>query len=186
MCRDRILIFLLALLSLTGCVATAPLRGTGDLGVIIERATGSVQVVETTCRTSLGRINGLGDLSHASVNYSRDARYAFVFGRDGGLTKVDLLENRIVKRVLQSGNSIGGAISQDGKLVAVANYTPGGIKVFDAETLDLVADIPAIDQSGRSSKVIGLVDAPATVSYSVCLRPVKSGWRTCVPPAHQC
>jgi len=160
MCRDRILIFLLALLSLTGCVATAPLRGTGDLGVIIERATGSVQVVETTCRTSLGRINGLGDLSHASVNYSRDARYAFVFGRDGGLTKVDLLENRIVKRVLQSGNSIGGAISQDGKLVAVANYTPGGIKVFDAETLDLVADIPAIDQSGRSSKVIGLVDAP--------------------------
>lgn len=155
-----ILPLFLVLSSLAGCATTAPQRGTGDLGVIIERATGSIQVVETTHRTRLGQIAGLGDLSHASVNYSRDARYAYVFGRDGGLTKVDLLEMRVVKRVMQSGNSIGGAISQDGKLVAVANYTPGGIKVFDAETLALMADIPAIDQSGKSSKVIGLVDVP--------------------------
>ena len=157
--RYQILNLLLAILSLTGCAA-APLRGTGDLGVVIERATGSIQVVETTHHTRLGRITGLGDLSHASVNYSRDARYAYVFGRDGGLTKVDLLEMRIVKRVMQSGNSIGGAISQDGRLVAAANYTPGGVRFFDAETLDLVADIPSVDQTGKSSKVIGLVDAP--------------------------
>ena len=156
----KILSLLLALLSLTGCATTTAQRGTGDLGVVIERATGSIQVVETTHRTRLGKIASLGDLSHASVNYSRDARYAYVFGRDGGLTKVDLLEMRIVKRVMQSGNSIGGAISQDGRLVAVANYTPGGVKVFDAETLDLVADIPTIDQTGKSSKVIGLVDVP--------------------------
>jgi protein NirF len=153
-------LILIALFFVVGCAATAPQRGTGDLGVVIERATGSVQVVETTHRTRLGQIAGLGDLSHASLNYSRDARYAYVFGRDGGLTKVDMLEMRIVKRVMQSGNSIGGAISQDGKLVAAANYTPGGVKFFDAETLELVADIPAIDQSGKPSKVIGLVDMP--------------------------
>jgi len=152
-------LILMVLFFITGC-ATAPQRGTGDLGVVIERATGSIQVVETTHRTKLGQITGLGDLSHASLNYSRDARYAFIFGRDGGLTKVDLLEMRIVKRVMQAGNSIGGAISQDGKLIAAANYTPGGVKFFDAETLDLVADIPAIDQAGKSSKVIGLVDVP--------------------------
>lgn len=151
---------LLAIYLLTGCATTPPQRGTGDLGVVIERATGSIQVVETTHRTRLGQIAGLGDLSHASLNYSRDARHAYIFGRDGGLTKVDLLEMRIVKRVMQSGNSIGGAISQDGKLIAAANYTPGGVKIFDAETLDLVTDIPAIDQTGKSSKVIGLVDVP--------------------------
>ncbi len=151
--------FFLLLMFLQGCAST-PLRGTGDLGVVIERAAGSIQVVETTGRTRLGQITGLGDLSHASVNYSRDERYAYIFGRDGGLTKVDLLEMRIVKRVMQSGNSIGGAISQDGKLVAVANYTPGGVKVFDAATLELVADIPALDDNGKPSKVIGLVDAP--------------------------
>jgi len=136
-------------------------RGTGDLGVVIERATGSVQVVETTHRVRLARISGLGDLSHASVVYSRDARFAYVFGRDGGLTKIDLLRARIIKRVVQGGNAIGGAISQDGQLIAVSNYRPGGVKVFDAGTLAPVADIPAVYGDGnRRSKVVGLVDAP--------------------------
>ncbi len=157
--RYSIFTVFIGLLALQGC-ATPPLRGTGDLGVVIERAAGSIQVVETTHRTRLGQIAGLGDLSHASVNYSRDERYAYVFGRDGALTKVDLLKMRIEKRVMQSGNSIGGAISQDGRLIAVANYTPGGIKVFDSETLEQVADIPAIDHTGKPSKVVGLVDAP--------------------------
>ena len=146
---------------LTACVSTPGLRGTGDLGVVIERATGSVLVVETTGGTQLFRITGLGDLSHASVVYSRDARYAYVFGRDGGLTKIDLLSGRIVQRIVQAGNAIGGAISQDGRLIAVSNYEPGGVKVFDAASLEQVADIPAVySADGKRSKVVGLVDAP--------------------------
>ena len=136
------------------------LRGTGDMGVIIERATGSVQIVEHSTRTQLGHIKELGDLSHASIVFSRDERYAYIFGRDGGLSKVDILKNKTIKRVLQSGNSIGGAISQDGNWVAVSNYEPGGVKIFSADTLELVADIPAMGANGQLSKVIGLVDAP--------------------------
>ena len=148
----------LLLASLTAC---ATVRGTGDMGVVIERATGSIQVIETTHNQALKRIEGLGDLSHASVVYSRDARYAYVFGRDGGLTKVDLLKGQIARRIIQSGNSIGGAISQDGRLVAVSNYTPGGVRIFSADSLELVADIPAVYGDGRQrSKVVGLVDAP--------------------------
>ncbi len=136
-------------------------RGTGDMGVLIERADSSVQIIETSGNTSVGRVTGLGDLSHASVVFSRDARFAYVFGRDGGLTKVDILAAEIVGRTLQAGNSIGGAISQDGRLVAVSNYTPGGVKIFDADTLVLVADIPAAyGDAGLRSKVVGLVDAP--------------------------
>lgn len=135
-------------------VGSGPLRGTGDLGIAVERAKGSLQWLDTSRLSSLGRIEGLGDLSHASAVFSRDARHAYVFGRDGGLTKVDLLTGTVVKRVIQSGNSIGGAISQDGRFIAAANYTPGGVKVFDAETLDLIADIPT------DSKVIGLEDVP--------------------------
>jgi protein NirF len=138
---------------LTAC-ATTPLRGTGDLGVVIERATGSMLIVDTTHNATLARVEGLGDLSHASLVYSRDARYAYVFGRDGGLTKVDLLTARIDKRIIQSGNSIGGAISQDGRLIAVSNYEPGGVKVFHADTLEQIADIPT------GVKVVGLADAP--------------------------
>jgi protein NirF len=74
---------------------------------------------------------------------------------------VDLLEGRIDKRIVQAGNSIGGAISQDGTLVAVSNYKPGGVRIFDAESLAPVADIPAVfDHAGTRSKVVGLVDAP--------------------------
>jgi len=148
-----------AALALAAC-ATPALRGTGDLGVIVERAAGSVLIVDTTNHARLHRVTGLGDLSHASVVYSRDARYAYVFGRDGGLTRIDLLTGRLVQRVVQGGNSIGGAISQDGRLVAVSNYEPGGVKVFDAATLEQLADIPATAESGGRSKVVGLVDAP--------------------------
>ena len=61
---------------------------------------------------------------------------------------------------MQAGNSIGGAISQDGRLIAVANYAPGGVKVFSADTLELLADIPAEYAGGRRAKVVGLEDAP--------------------------
>src|SRR5690554_6198616 len=142
----RLALPLLMLALLTGCQSAAStpadnLRGTGDLGLIIERATGSVLVIDHSEYEILGRVEGLGDLSHASVVYSRDARYGYVFGRDGGLTKVDLLTQTIANRVIQSGNSIGGAISQDGRYVAVSNYEPGGVNVFDSETLDTVVEI---------------------------------------------
>jgi protein NirF len=137
------------------------LRGTGDLGIVVERAGGRVQVVDTTARASLGTVEGLGDLSHAHATYSRDGRYAYVFGRDGGLTKVDLLTQRIDRRIIQAGNSIGGSISQDGRVVAAQNYEPGGVKLFDAQTLELLADIPAVyGEQGARSKVVGLADAP--------------------------
>lgn len=151
----------LALLTLTAPAAlaqgvTGDLRGTGDLGLIVEREAGSLLVVDRSERAAIGRIDGLGDLSHASLVFSPDERFAYVFGRDGGLTKIDILTQKIVRRVIQGGNSIGGAISDDGKLIAVSNYEPGGVKVFDAETLELVADVP------MDSKTVGIADVPGS------------------------
>ncbi len=157
--RSLLTTLLLVFVFVTSALA-GELRGTGDLGVVVERANGKLLVVEHSGDTRLAEIEGLGDLSHASVVFSRDERYAYVFGRDGGLTKADLLKGRIAKRVMQSGNSIGGAISQDGKWVAVSNYKPGGVRIFDATTLNMVADIPAEYAPGKFSKTVGLVDAP--------------------------
>ena len=145
-------------LLLAGC-ASQQLKGTVDLGLVIERASGHVTLVNTSTRKAYDRIEGLGDLSHASAVYSRDGRYAYIFGRDGGLTKIDLLQARIVKRVIQAGNSIGGSISQDGRIVVAQNYAPGGIKAFDAETLELLSEVPAEYAPGKFSKVVGLADA---------------------------
>ena len=144
-------------------VPAEALRGTGDLGVVIERATGSVLVVDQSDRAAVCRVEGLGDLSHASLTFSPDERFAYVFGRDGGLTKVDILACAIDRRIVQAGNAIGGAISDDGRLVAVSNYEPGGVRVFDAQTLDPVADVP------MGGKTVGLADAPGS-------RFVVSGW----------
>lgn len=149
----RLFLAALAGLTLAGPGLAQP---TGDLGLIVERASGSLLVVDQSDRARIGRITGLGDLSHASLVYSPDERFAYVFGRDGGLTKVDILEQSVVNRVMQAGNSIGGAISDDGRFVAVSNYEPGGVRIFDADTLDMVADIPT------GSKTIGLVDIPGT------------------------
>jgi protein NirF len=142
---------------LAGLAGCAPPRGTGDLGIVIARDSGAVVVVDTTKRAALARVGGLGDLSHAAAVFSRDQRYAFVAGRDGALTKVDILAGRIVKRVQQAGNSIGVSISEDGRLIAVQNYEPGGVKVFDAESLEQLADIPT------NSRVVGLADAPGNI-----------------------
>lgn len=136
-----------------------PGRGSGDLGLVIERESGSVGVLNTSRRERLGTIEGLGDLSHASVVFSRDGGLAYVFGRDGALTRVNLLTGRIERRVQQAGNSIGGAISTDGTLIVAQNYQPGGVKVFDAETLEQLADIPAV-VDGKASRVVGLADIP--------------------------
>ncbi len=163
----------LSLCLLLGACTQPAVRGSGDLGLVIERASASVQIIETSGITALARIDGLGDLSHASVVFSRDQRYAYIFGRDGGLTKVDLLGQRIDKRILQGGNSIGGAISQDGRLIAVSNYQPGGVKVFDAATLALVADIPATPSARRQALTSGGPGGCARPALRV--QPVRHG-----------
>lgn len=154
------LLLVLAAVALAGCAAATDPRGTNDLGMVIERADGAVSIVETSGQTRLARVEGLGDLSHAHIAYSRDGRYGYVFGRDGGLSKVDLLRRRLDRRIIQSGNAIGGAISQDGRLIVVQNYTPGGIKVFDAQTLRQISEVPAEYVPAKRSKVVGLADLP--------------------------
>lgn len=154
MTRRFLLTTVLGMILAAPALAQTGIGATGDLGVIVERGTGSILIVDQSEHAVLGRIEGLGDLSHASLVFSPDERFAYVFGRDGGLTKVDIVAREITNRVMQAGNSIGGAISDDGRLIAVANYDPGGINVFDAVTLEPVVSVPA------GGKALGLEDAP--------------------------
>lgn len=158
--RRSILAAPLLFLPVSARASGTELRGTGDLGLVIERATGSILIVEQTGRTTLSRIEGLGDLSHAAAVYSPDQRHAFIFGRDGGLTRIDMLERAITHRVIQAGNAIGGAISDDGQLIAVSNYEPGGVRIFDHATLEPLYEIKAASGDGTFSKTVGLVDLP--------------------------
>ena len=42
-------------------ISASELRGTGDLGIVVERASGSVLIVDTSKRTAMARVEGLGD-----------------------------------------------------------------------------------------------------------------------------
>lgn len=158
--RLLILVFLLLL----GDIALAGGWGTGALMVIVERESGSVLVVDSTRHEVLGRVEGLGLLHHASISFSRDSRYAYVTTRDGYLNKVDLLDLRLVKRVKVGESTIGLAITQDNRFVAISNYKPGDVRVLDTETLEVVKVIPAVRElpggERRESRTVGLVDAP--------------------------
>ncbi|CBE69460.1 MAG: protein nirF [Candidatus Methylomirabilis oxygeniifera] len=144
--------------------------GTASLVVVIERQAGSVLIIDSSRHELLGRISGLGNLTHATVKFSPDARYAYVIGRTGEVSKIDLLTLKLVKQVNAGKLSVGGVVSQDGKYVALSNYVPGEVRILDADTLELVKTIPALytdaSEKGREqlpSRVAGLVDAPGNL-----------------------
>lgn len=157
--------FLLALMLFCFCWS-APLwaQTTGDLGVIIERNAGSVVIINTTHHSVVNRVENLGNLSHATGVYSRDARYFYTFQRDGWINKIELLTGKVVAQKKAGDNAIGGAISQDGRFIAISNYKPGDIKILSSDDLKILKVIPAHYTDGegvqKQSRTVGLVDAP--------------------------
>ncbi len=140
--------------------------GTGALMVIIERESSSVVVVDSLKHEILGRISDLGLLHHATVSFSHDARYAYLVSRDGWLNKLDLLTLKRVARVKVGDSSIGLAVTQDNKFIAVSNYKPPVVKIVDAGMLTVVHTISAQKETegGKvASRTIGMVDAPGNL-----------------------
>jgi len=58
-------------------------KGTGDLGLIIERASGSILIINHSLNSEISpilcRITGLGDLSHASAVFFSGSTICFYF-----------------------------------------------------------------------------------------------------------
>src|SRR3972149_9709746 len=158
---------LLAILLFSGNVIAAQPSGdwgTASLMVIVEREAGSVIIIESSRHKFLGRVSGLGNLIHATVKFSKDARFAYVIGRDAFVSKIDLLKLKVVKKVKAGEDSVGGVMTQDSKYVALSNYVPGEVRILDAETLETVKQIPAVreypDGKKVEGRIVGLVDAP--------------------------
>lgn len=137
--------------------------GTASLMVVVERESGSVLVIDSINHELLGRVEGLGNLTHATMVFSRDARYAYVIGRDGTLSKVDLINLKIDAQAKAGEDSIGIAISRDNRYLMVCNYRPGGVAILASDTLKIVKEIPAEIQGpeGKAfSRTVGPLDTP--------------------------
>lgn len=141
--------------------------GTSSLMVIVERESGSVIVIDSSKHKFLGRVSGLGNLIHATVKFSPDARYAYVIARDASVSKIDLLKLKLIKKVKAGLDSVGGVMTQDGKYIALSNYVPGEVRILDADTLETIKQIPAVreyeDGKKIQSRVVGILDAPGNL-----------------------
>lgn len=134
--------------------------GTASLMIVVERESGSILVIDSINHELLGRVEGLGNLTHATMVFSRDARYAYVIGRDGTLSKVDLLGLIVEAQVKAGEDSIGIAISRDNRYLMVCNYRPGGVAIFTADRLEKVKEIPAEVEGKGLSRTVGPLDTP--------------------------
>jgi len=172
--RSRLLLGTLILFSLSAPPSApaaepsgAPAWGTGALVLVVEREDASVLVIDSSRHALLGRVEGLGNLRHATVKFSRDGRYAYVLGREAHVSKIDLYTLKVVRQVKAGHWSVGGVMTADGKHLAVSNYQPGEVRILDADTLETVKVIPAErvmpDGTRKPSRVAGLVDAPGNL-----------------------
>lgn len=148
--------------ALKSCKKGGRTYGTAALMVIVERESGSVVVADAVNHTVLGRVEGLGNMRHASMVFSRDGRYAYPIGRDGTLSKIDLIAMKVERQAKVGENSIGIAISRDNRYLMVCNYQPGEAVILDSDTLKVLKHIPAKreleDGSVTVSRTVGPLD----------------------------
>jgi protein NirF len=155
-----------AALALLLCLAatTALAGGVGSRVYVVERETSSLAVYDLQERRLLPqRIEGLGNMRHATMVFTPDLQNAYLATRNGQVSRIDLEQIKKTGEVFTSQNSIDNAISQDGRWYAVAEYVPGGLSILDAKTMKLAKRHAASwmeGQAERHSRVTGIVDAP--------------------------
>ena len=139
-------------------------EGIGSRVFVVERASGSLAVYDYQARKLLPeRITGLGNLRHATMIFSPDLRYGYLATRGGKVSRIDLQSLERAGEIFTSQNSIDNAISQDGRVIATAEYEPGGVTLLDAGDLRLLKEHRAtFEREGKTfpSRVTGIVDAP--------------------------
>jgi protein NirF len=159
----RIALALIAVV-VTALAASAEPGGIGSRVFVVERASESLAIYDYVARKLLPtRITGLGNLRHATMIFSPDLRYGYLATRNGQVSRIDLAKLERTGVVFTSENSIDNAISQDGRVIATAEYVPGGLTLLDAESMEILKKHPAsfeIDGEQVASRVTGVVDAP--------------------------
>ncbi len=137
----------------------------GSVLFVVQRAESALALLDVRSRRWLPwRIDGLGDMRHATMVFSPWLDAGFVASRDGQLSRIDLRTLRKQGERRTSNYSIDTAMAQDGRLVAVAEYRPGGLTLLDADDLEVVARFDAKD-----SRVTGVVDAPGGRFVATCM-----------------
>jgi hypothetical protein len=112
---------------------------------------------------------------HGGPKFSPDGRYVYFASRDGWITKYDIWRLETLVEVRAGINTRNAAVSADGKYVAVANYLPHSVTLFDSE-LNFVKELKT------NSRVSAVYDAAPRKSFVVALKDVPELWEISYDP----
>jgi len=119
---------------------------------------------------------------HGGPKFTPDGRYVFFASRDGWISKFDLWNLKMVAEVRAGINTRNAAVSGDGKYVAVANYLPHTLVIFDAD-LQLLKVLAVKDKEGKdSSRVSAVYTAEPRQSFVAALKDLKEAWEVSYDP----
>ena len=105
-----------------------------NLFVVVEAGDHHVTILDGDRFEPLARFPSRFAL-HGGPKFSPDGRFVHFMSRDGWVTRYDLWSLQPVAEVRAGINSRNIAISDDGRVIAVANYLPHTLVLLDAATL---------------------------------------------------
>nr|MBP6801767.1 c-type cytochrome [Zoogloea sp.] len=119
---------------------------------------------------------------HGGPKFTPDGRYVFFASRDGWVSKFDIWNLKVVAEVRAGINTRNAAVSSDGRFVAVANYLPGNLVIFDAD-LKLLKVIKGANLKGdASSRISAVYDAAPRKSFIAGLKDLPEVWEISYDP----
>ncbi|MBI4755367.1 MAG: c-type cytochrome [Betaproteobacteria bacterium] len=152
-----------------------------NLFIVVEAGDHHVSVLDGDRMERIARVPSRFAL-HGGPKFTPDGRYVFFASRDGWISKFDIWNLQTVAEVRAGINTRNAAVSSDGKFVAVANYLPHSIALFDAE-LNLLKLLPVVNKDGReSSRVSAIYDAGPRKSFVAALKDVPEVWEISYDP----
>jgi len=113
---------------------------------------------------------------HGGPKFSPDGRYVYFASRDGWISKFDLYSLQVVAETRAGINTRNLAVSADGRYAMAANYLPHTLVLLDARDLSLIRVIPVENETGVTSRVSAVYDAPPRESFIAALKDLTEVW----------
>ena len=114
---------------------------------------------------------------HGGPKFSPDGRFVTFMSRDGWVTRYDLWSLQPVAEVRAGINSRNIALSDDGRVLAVANYLPPTLALLDAASLTPL-EVKQVDdpQHHAASRVSAVYQAAPRGSFVLALKDLPEIW----------
>ncbi len=113
---------------------------------------------------------------HGGPKFSPDGRYVYFASRDGWVSKFDIYNLKVTAEIRVGLNTRNIAVSSDGNYVLAGNYLPHSMVVLDARDLSLVQHVAVQDDTGTSSRISAVYNAPARNSFIAALKDIPEIW----------